>query len=264
MNIPEANPLPPALPQGTEWFKRTEIQHGLWLLTEPHVVHFMRANIWFLEGPDGDLLVDTGNGLAPLAPALPQTGRPLTVFATHAHADHVGGLCEFAQVACHVRIAEALAAADPDATLAGPGYCIGDISGLIVGPPRLAGPLAMARPHGFDPARFGPRPFRVTRTLTEGETLAAGGQTFQVIHVPGHSPGCIALYNPQTRFLIAGDAIYDGALVDDLHHSDRNIYQKSLARLLDLPVKLAIAGHGDPMTGDRMRELIRAYLSPDA
>jgi len=42
--------------------------------------------------------------------------------------------------------------------------------------------------------------------LKEGE-LKLGDEAFQVIHVPGHSPGSIAIYSPSREALFPGDVI---------------------------------------------------------
>lgn len=252
----------PLLPPGIGWFSTDEVTDGIWCLCEPHVTRFMQANIWFLRGSEADLLVDTGNGIASLRPFLPaHDPARLIVVATHAHADHAGGLAEFPGIWCNANAVRALETADPAETLAGPGYALDDVSGLIVPPPGMTGPLATACPHGFDPANFGPRPCTVGRALREGDTVDLGSRVFEVLEVPGHSPACIALYDAHDRLLIAGDAIYDGQLVDGLFHSDRVAYRRSLQRLLDLPVDLALGGHGPPMTGARMARLIRQYLA---
>ncbi|RPI32384.1 MAG: MBL fold metallo-hydrolase, partial [Actinomycetota bacterium] len=69
------------------------------LLTEPFVHEFLRANIWLIEGRERDLLVDCGNGIAPLLPAVralqERPGKPLVAVATHTHSDHMGGMHEF-------------------------------------------------------------------------------------------------------------------------------------------------------------------------
>lgn len=244
------------------WFARQAVAPGITRLWESGVVDFMQANIWLIHGRDRDLLVDTGNGIVPLRPALPEldTARTL-VFATHAHADHSGGLHEWPGVICHRAVAEAIARADPDATLAGPGYGLCDLSGLVVGPPRLSGPLVRALPAGADPGWSGPKPARVARVVDDGDTLTLGDRTFRVMHLPGHSPGCAVLYDAAARLLVSGDVIYDDALVDDLHHSDRAAYRRSLSRLCELPVDLVLPGHGAAFDGVTLRRIARAWLS---
>jgi glyoxylase-like metal-dependent hydrolase (beta-lactamase superfamily II) len=182
------------------------------------------------------------------------------VVATHAHADHSGGLRDFAAVACHASVAAALAAADPAATLAGPHYAPGDLSGLIVGPPRLAGPLVRALPAGFDPRRFGPQPLAAVQPLAEGDVIDLGDRRLTVLHVPGHSPGCIALHDPENGLLLSGDALYDDAEpVAGLHHSDPAAFSASLGRLARLQVRLVLPGHGEAFDGARLAARAAAW-----
>lgn len=223
------------LEQGTPWFKFEEVDRNLIRIIEPYVNDFMQSNIWLLRGAHRDLLVDTGNGIASLRDAISGFGvRNLLTIATHAHADHTGSLHEFSEVWAHRSVSDAIEWADPDATLAEPLYAIDNMAGLKVGPPRLSGALASAKPSGFDPTKFGPKPTKLSRQLVDGDTFDIGGQIFEVLHLPGHSPGCMSLYDRANKFLVAGDVIYDGPLVDDLHHSDKAAYRRSLTRLLDL------------------------------
>ena len=60
--------------------------------------------------------------------------------------------------------------------------------------------------------------------------------------------------------MFAGDAIYDGMLIDDLPDSDRAAYCRTMQRLIDLPIRIAHGGHGPSFDGARMREIASAYL----
>ncbi|MNW03332.1 Metallo-beta-lactamase superfamily protein [compost metagenome] len=82
-----------------------------------------------------------------------------------------------------------------------------------------------------------------------------------MLHLPGHSPGSIGLWEARSGTLFSGDAIYDGPLIDDLHHSDRAAYARTMERLLGLPVSVVHAGHDPSFGRARLRELVRAYLA---
>ena len=71
------------------------------------------------------------------------------------------------------------------------------------------------------------------------ETRSLGDRVFNVFHLPGHSPGSIALYEKSTGTLFAGDTVY----VDTVYHSNRAIYRESLKRLRELPVSVVYGGH---------------------
>lgn len=52
----------------------------------------------------------------------------------------------------------------------------------------------------------------VTHYLKDGENIKIGDDELQVLHVPGHSPGGIALYDPKGKFVISGDSLFDGSI----------------------------------------------------
>lgn len=52
----------------------------------------------------------------------------------------------------------------------------------------------------------------VTGWLSDGERIDIGNGHLDVIHVPGHSPGGIALYDPDDGFLISGDSLFEGSI----------------------------------------------------
>ena len=105
------------------------------------------------------------------------------------------------------------------------------------------------------------RPAPVTRIVGEGDIVDTGDRAFEVLHLPGHSPGGIGLWESSTGTLFSGDAIYDGGLLDTLHHSDRADYRKTMERLRDLPVSVVHAGHEPSFGRDRLFEITDEYLA---
>ena len=87
-----------------------------------------------------------------------------------------------------------------------------------------------------------------------------GDRAFEVLHLPGHSPGSIGLWDPWTGTLFSGDAIYDGPLLDELADSDIDQYCVTMERLRALPVTVVHAGHDPSFGRDRLRQLAAAYL----
>ncbi len=51
-------------------------------------------------------------------------------------------------------------------------------------------------------------PINIDEELKEGDILPLGNENIQVIHVPGHSPGSILLYAPNSKILISGDVLF--------------------------------------------------------
>jgi glyoxylase-like metal-dependent hydrolase (beta-lactamase superfamily II) len=60
---------------------------------------------------------------------------------------------------------------------------------------------------------------RVRHHVGEGDEVDLGDRCFEVIHLPGHSPGSIGLWEESSGTLFSGDAIYDGPLLDELPES---------------------------------------------
>ena len=48
--------------------------------------------------------------------------------------------------------------------------------------------------------------------VQEGDVLDLGGHALEIIHLPGHTPGSIALLDATNRVLISGDPIQDGRI----------------------------------------------------
>ena len=73
--------------------------------------------------------------------------------------------------------------------------------------------------------------------LADGDTITLGNYTFDVLAVPGHSPGGIALYCPKGEFAIVGDSIFAGAIGrTDLPGGDYSTLIDALRRkILSLP-----------------------------
>jgi len=51
-----------------------------------------------------------------------------------------------------------------------------------------------------------------TRWLTEGETVGVGDLTFNVLHIPGHTPGHLVFVNAPSRLALVGDTLFAGSV----------------------------------------------------
>jgi len=245
------------------WFETRRISDDITLLWEPHVIPLMRCNIWHVRGRDRDLLIDTGMGIASLREAMaPLIDKPITAVATHTHADHVGSHHEFDD--CLVHRLEADGMAEPSArnTLVTSEFEAGELTMLRIAGYEIGETLITALPHaGYKLATYSVRPARPTRIVDEGHVVDLGDRSFEVLHLPGHSPGSIGLWERQTGTLFSGDAIYDGPLLDELHHSDIADYLRTMRRLRELPVNIVHAGHDPSFGRARLIELVDAYLA---
>ena len=93
-----------------------------------------------------------------------------------------------------------------------------------------------------------------TATLDGGETVEAGGISFQVRHVPGHSPGHLSYYADGALF--SGDVLFSGSVGRvDLPFGDWDVLLGSIRSLTDAypPETVVLPGHGPATTlGDEL------------
>lgn len=87
--------------------------------------------------------------------------------------------------------------------------------------------------------------------LEEGDELKVGDSTLRVLAVPGHSPGSISLYCPDSKFVMTGDALFAGGIGrTDLPGGDyKTLIHAITDKLLSLPDDTVVyPGHGAPST----------------
>lgn len=192
----------------------------------------------------GDVLIDSGTRFAARRVLSQVRGRPVNLHAlTHAHPDHRGAshqVCE---------------------TLAVPLWCGAADMATVQGTARPTGPGARFT-GALDRAWAGP-PHAVARGLREGDQVAG----FEVLEVPGHSPGHVAFWRAADRILILGDVLTNMHLltgVPGLHEpptvlsSDPAANRDSARRVAALRPALACFGHGPPL---RDADRLAAFVS---
>lgn len=230
-----------------DWYEVQHLSDGINLIREKHVAHWLRCNIWHVRGRDRDLIIDTGMGLRPLTQELAQLSeRPLTAIMTHSHFDHAGGMHEFCDRCGHKSEAGIIATPTDANTVADAGYVRADTFTAL--------PYA-----GFSHESYNVRPAPLTGYLDEGDVVDLGDRVFRVFHLPGHSPGSIALFEERTGTLFSGDVIYDGALIDNLYHSKADVLLESHTRLRELAVTTVHAGHFGSFNRNKMTALLDEY-----
>lgn len=143
-------------------------------------------------------------------------------------------------------------------------------------PAEAAGRMrAMLADHGVSEDELGDltafedwRPF-VSRlvepavSLAGGETLAAGGRMWTVIHTPGHSPSHVCLWSETDGILISGDHLL-GAItphIDFRRGEDDDPlgeFLESLRKIEELEPALVLPGHGRPFEDGATRARVIA------
>lgn len=101
---------------------------------------------------------------------------------------------------------------------------------------------------------FEPEPYTADRFLHDSEEIIVGNLTCTVLHVPGHTPGHVALYFADQHVVFAGDVLFMGSIGrTDLPGGDYDTLMLSInKKLLSLPGETQVLpGHGPPTTIDR-------------
>lgn len=254
-----------SLPLATPWFSMTEVAPGITRLTEPRCNALIRANFYFVEGSERHMLVDSGMGIGRLRTALAgRLDRPLVLFSTHSHVDHIGGHREFrdGEILVHPAEADDLRRPPVPRGLTFDHFDPTTRDELKLMGFEVEGRLIDAIPFaGYDPDAYLCEGVEPTGFAGEGDVLDLGNRRFEVLHLPGHSPGGLGLWEPATGVLLTGDTLYDGLLLDTIPGADIPSLLSSLARLRDLPARLILGGHREPFGRDRMIELIDLYTA---
>jgi len=142
------------------------------------------------------------------------------VINTHSHPDHFEGAEYFSGEDIHICLHK-----DEVSFLAGDG---GELYGLF----EL------------------PRPRAVIDLLLTAGSLDLGGDNFQIFHVPGHSPGSIALYWPRMKALFPGDVIFSQNVGrTDFPGGNGMLLKKSILTLSDLEADWLLPGHMEIIDG---------------
>jgi glyoxylase-like metal-dependent hydrolase (beta-lactamase superfamily II) len=215
------------------------------------------ANVYLLASGEELTLVDSGlpGAADQITAQLEEKGYLLfnlqTIVLTHSHADHTGGAAELAlrsgaQITAHQ---DEVPYIEQTAVL--------PFGSLLK---RLSNWLG-------DRVLFRRAPCKVDRALQDGDVIETLGG-LQVIHTPGHTPGSVALYQPEWRILFCGDAFFNRnpltgkkglQLSIPLFTLDVAQMRESARRLAALPVEVLCFGHGEPIlrgAGDRLRVLL--------
>ena len=200
-------------------------------------VTVFQQNCSLIWEPDTMLgaVIDPGGEPGKILDAVSRLGIKVElILLTHGHLDHAGG-------------AKALK-----------GVLDGEREAAGAGPVPLLGPDARDAflLDGIEEAQKqfgmqGMRNVRPDRFLVEGETIALGRMRFDVLHVPGHSPGHVAFIEKARRIGFTGDTVFKGSVgrTDFPYGDGPGLIAQIKEKLLPLGDDLTfIPGHGPAST----------------
>jgi hydroxyacylglutathione hydrolase len=94
-------------------------------------------------------------------------------------------------------------------------------------------------------------PYTVTHLLAGQQSVECAGETFQLFHVPGHSPDSVCFYHAETAVCLSGDTMMQGGFGRfDFPGGSWEALSSGIRRhLLTLPENtLVLSGHGGETT----------------
>ncbi|HEY1538683.1 MAG TPA: MBL fold metallo-hydrolase [Solirubrobacteraceae bacterium] len=223
----------------------TPVADGIWRVT---LGRPLKINVFLIREGDGVAVFDSAS--RQLGPAIREAAEALggatRVIVGNAHPDHRGGAPAIgAPVHCH---------ADERADVEGDGGAhYFDYEKL----PFYARPLTRRIMRSWDGG-----PLHVAQTLAEGDRV---GEDFEVVHLPGHGPGCIGLWRASDRLALSNDcfALFDPAFPRPgrprIPHPTFNWSTErvpaSIEKLAALGPRTCWPGHFGPLTGDVAAQL---------
>jgi hydroxyacylglutathione hydrolase len=107
---------------------------------------------------------------------------------------------------------------------------------------RATGAVARCHPHELSAARA---ETAAVVPVADGERIAVGAGVVEAMFAPGHTPGCVCWYLPDTPAIITGDVLFVGSTgAIGLPDSDPRAMFETLQRLAALPEETRIyPGH---------------------
>ncbi len=181
----------------------------------------LETNSYLVDAPEGWLLFDAPQGVLAWLDSL--NIRVSLLVLTHGHFDHMMGAAELLAshgmpVACH---------------------------------PADVPLIAERRDYSSWGILEPVHPVEAGRLLEEGAGQHLLGRRYDVMHVPGHSPGSLCFYDAEAEALVGGDVLFSGGIGrTDLPGGDQDALLRGIRnKILPLPGQTTVLpGHGPATT----------------
>lgn len=203
-----------------------QLDEHLWAIDEQQ-----KVTLFIVNGSDRVLLIDTGSGLVDLKKEIRMLcgDKPITVINTHAHLDHTAGNYQFPAVYTG-RFDE------PESHLPEE-VC------------RRGDEIAYFKEGLRDDQikDWHPGPAEKILPLKEGDRIDFGDMCFDVIEIPSHTLGSIALFEPDLGWMFSGDIVLPWEAWAWLYNSATlKQYRESVARLCEMKghIRRLFPSHG--------------------
>lgn len=204
---------------------------GMQLQVIPVTPFRQNCSVLWDEATRQAVVVDPGGDADVLAEVIRQNGLTVeAILLTHGHLDHVGGVAALSRLLAKTQ----------------------ETPPVVIGPTvedefLLSSIENQARHFGLE----GLENAKVDRYLAEGEQVQVAGRTFDVLRVPGHTPGHVVFVDKAARFAFVGDTLFRGTVGrTDFPYGDGHLLVRSIKeKLLPLGDDVVIMpGHGGSST----------------
>jgi len=200
------------------------------------------ASIYLIKDGNMSAIVDagSGDGSKTVLENIKRCGLELSdiayIFVTHCHFDHTGGIN-----------------AIREATGAKVVMHQGDASFVSSGDMQVTG----AQAYG---GHIDPTPIDIT-VDEKKKDFSLNKLNVTMYHIPGHSPGSVALtVNSDGKLVLFGQDVH-GPIGGVILHSNRTEYKKSLEFLISLNADILCEGHFGIYSGkEKVRDFIKSFL----
>ena len=225
------------------WFGLEPCEGNITHIRETHIDQWAADDIWFVHGSERDLVFDTGTGLNSPEPVVAMLSKKPRIAVACCHFyDHAGGLYAFDERACHRLEAKSL--------ITPPGN-----EESLWDEEFYALPYA-----GFSASDYSQKPTEPTLLLEDGDVIDLGNRRFEVLHIPGRTPGSLALWEESSGFLFGGETVFVDPFGHDFPPQNNELYVESLRRLGTLPVTKVFGGHYGSFKPEQLTQLIECEI----
>lgn len=198
----------------------TEVKQNVYLLRGEKP----GSHVYLIKGTNKNMLIDTGIAAnfskleAQLREIGLNSGDINLVMLSHEHFDHIGAssfFCDTSIVAAHFLAANKIMLKDEFVTQ-------NKYRDIIT------------------------KPLAVHLWLEDGAVIDLGSYRLQILHTPGHTSGCVCIYEPDKKLLFSGDTVFAGGTLSEIATSGNiSDYVSSLRRLSSLHISELYPAHGD-------------------
>lgn len=184
------------------WYKVEQIDSTTFVIHEPR--YWQKNNQYLIIGSEVALLFDSGSGKRKIAPLIEKlTNKPVILFNSHAHYDHIGNNNEFSHIA---------------------------MTNLAINKQQTKGDFFSPRwSIRLAPKRYS---FRISHWYEIHDSIDLGDRKLTILPLPGHSKDHVGLMDEKNGYMFVADTLYHAPLIANLPTANIVDYYTS-AKLLD-------------------------------